>query len=58
MNKILAVFVLAKVTLRVGLSRPVGAGQDGPGQSVKVGYWPPHNTTPPLLPFGQDGPGQ
>jgi len=57
-SKVLAVVALAIVTLFVFLSQPVSAGQDGPGQSVKVGYSPPHYTNPPLLRFGQDGPGQ
>lgn len=59
MSKVLAVVAaLAIVTLFVGLPQLVSAGQDGPGQSVMVGYSPPLYTNPPLLQFGQDGPGQ
>ena len=57
MNKVLAIFALAIVVVLVGLSKPLIAGQDGPGQSVKIGS-PPLLNTPPLSPFGQDGPGQ
>ena len=57
MNKVLVIFALAIVVVLVGLSKPLIAGQDGPGQSVKIGS-PPQLTTPPMIPFGQDGPGQ
>jgi hypothetical protein len=57
-NKLVAILVLTAVMLFAGLSHCANAGQDGPGQSVKVG--PPHTyqTAPPMVPFGQDGPGQ
>lgn len=58
MNRVLAVLVLALLSL-VALSARVNAeGQDGPGQSVKVGTLPSHPITPSPIPFGQDGPGQ
>jgi hypothetical protein len=57
-NKLVAILMLAIVVLSIGLSRSARTGQDGPGQSVKVGPLPTHPTTPPVIPFGQDGPGQ
>ena len=57
MNKVLAIFAMAVVAVLLGLSQPLSAGQDGPGQSAKTGP-PPHQTVSPLIPFGQDGPGQ
>jgi hypothetical protein len=56
-NKVLAIFAMAVVAVLLGLSQPLSAGQDGPGQSAKTGP-PPHQTVSPLIPFGQDGPGQ
>jgi len=58
MNKVVAILTLAVILLFAGLCHSASAGQDGPGQSVKVGFQPSHPTTPPMVPFGQDGPGQ
>jgi hypothetical protein len=58
MKMLVVILALAMVVLSFGLSPSASAGQDGPGQSVKVDLRPTHPKTPPIIPFGQDGPGQ
>jgi hypothetical protein len=54
----LAVLFFVTMVLLASLPQLVSAGQDGPGQSVRIGTIHPHDGPPPLKPFGQDGPGQ
>jgi hypothetical protein len=58
MNKLVAILMLVTVMLFIALSHYASAGQDGPGQFVIVGPPPTNPATPPMVPFGQDGPGQ
>jgi hypothetical protein len=58
MNKLVAILMVVTVMLFTSLSQSASAGQDGPGQLVKVGPIPTHPAFPPTVPFGQDGPGQ
>ena len=55
----LAVLLFVALMLLVSLPQLVSAGQDGPGQLIKIGNIHLHDGGPaPLMPFGQDGPGQ
>ena len=54
----LAVLFFVATMLLVSFPQLVSAGQDGPGQSVRIGNIHSHDGLPPLKPFGQDGPGQ
>jgi hypothetical protein len=58
MLKGLAVLLLMAMVLLGGLPQLVSAGQDGPGQSVRIGTTHSHDGFPPFNPLGQDGPGQ
>jgi len=53
-----AILCFVATMLLVNFPLTVSAGQDGPGQSIRIGGIHAHEGVPPLKPFGQDGPGQ